>query len=118
MRIFFVGVIVLALFGCATSSKNISAQYVSPLEYKDYDCDQLATEMRRISRRVNELAGTVDKNAKKDKVKTGVGLVLFWPALFFIKGDSQQASEYGRLKGEYEAVEQASVQKKCATQIN
>lgn len=39
----------------------------------------------------------------------GVGLVLFWPALFFLAGDDQK-EELARLKGEYEALEKASIQ--------
>jgi hypothetical protein len=46
-------------------------------------------------------------------VATGVALVLFWPAAFFIKGDGPAAAELGRLKGEYEALERVSNQKRC-----
>ena len=47
-----------------------------------------------------------------DAVALGVGLVIFWPALFFmIGGDKSQ--ELGRLKGEYDALEQAAILKKC-----
>jgi hypothetical protein len=44
---------------------------------------------------------------------TGAAIVLFWPAAFFVKGDGQTAAELGRLKGEFEAIEQASIQKNC-----
>ena len=47
----------------------------------------------------------------------GVGLVLFWPSLFFIKGDGATAAELGRLKGEMDAIEQASIQKNCGIQF-
>ena len=44
----------------------------------------------------------------------GVGLVLFWPTLFFLEGgDGPEASEYTQLKGEFEALRINSVQKKC-----
>ena len=44
----------------------------------------------------------------------GVGLVLFWPTLFFLEGgDGPEASEYTQLKGEFEALRTNSVQKKC-----
>jgi len=42
----------------------------------------------------------------------GVGLVLFWPALFFLAG-SDKKDELARLKGEYDALEQAAIQKDC-----
>jgi hypothetical protein len=43
----------------------------------------------------------------------GVGLILFWPALFALGGTKQQEAEYARLKGEYDAVQEAAVIKKC-----
>jgi hypothetical protein len=43
-----------------------------------------------------------------------VGLVLFWPALFFLEGgDGPEAAEYACLKGEVDALEQVAIQKKC-----
>jgi hypothetical protein len=102
-----------ALSGCAHSTDEIPTQYVSPLVYEDYNCNQIAGEIERINRRVNQLAASIDKNAQGDAVAMGVGLILFWPALFFIDGDSPDAHEYGRLKGEYEALEKASIRKNC-----
>lgn len=102
----------LALVACASKSDNISAAYVSPLQYQGYNCNQIRAEMSRISRRVNEVAGVQDSQASKDSVALGVGLVLFWPALFFMIGKDKE-EELSRLKGEYEALEQAAIQKDC-----
>ena len=44
---------------------------------------------------------------------TAVSLVLFWPAVFMIKGDDENGPEIARLKGEMDAIEQANIQKKC-----
>jgi hypothetical protein len=107
----------IVLSACATSSNKIATQYVSPLQYKDYDCDQIAGEMSRVSRRVRELQGSIDKEAKEDKVAMGVGLVLFWPALFFIDGDSPEGAEYARLKGEFNAMQQVSTEKRCSISV-
>ena len=43
----------------------------------------------------------------------GVAAVVFWPALFFVKGDGEQAAEYARLKGEHEAINHAAIMKGC-----
>jgi hypothetical protein len=110
-------ILALAVTGCASSSKKIATQYVSPLQYKDYDCANLGLEMSRVSRRVGELQASIDKNAQEDKVATGIGVVLFWPALFFIDGDTPEAAEYARLKGEFEAMQTSSSQKKCAIEV-
>ena len=42
-----------------------------------------------------------------------VGLVVFWPALLFTQGDGAQAAEVARLKGEMQAIEDASRRRGC-----
>lgn len=108
------GVIVAMLAGCATSSKDIATAYVSPVQYQSYDCDQLSAEAARLTQRVQQLGGRLDEAANNDKAIMGVGLVLFWPALFALGGTKQQEAEYARLKGEAEALQQAAVAKKCS----
>lgn len=103
-----------ALTGCSTASKDISARYVSPIQYSSYDCSQLQEESYRITRIVSELGGRLDEAASNDKAITGVGVILFWPALFALGGTGEQEAEYSRLKGEYDAVQQSLIQKKCS----
>ena len=103
----------LVLSGCATSSDKIAASYISPMQYQSYDCDQLTSEGMRLNQRVASLQGQVDKAASNDKALTGVGVILFFPVLFALGGNQQQEAEYGRLKGEYEAIQQAAIMKKC-----
>jgi len=98
-----------AISGCAQRSEGIKATYVSPMQYQSYDCKQIEMEINRVSRRVSEVTGQQDSQANKDAVAMGVGLVLFWPALFFLIGDDKK-EELGRLKGEYEALEQAELE--------
>lgn len=106
-------VCVQLLAGCATSSQNIATAYVSPLQYANYDCNQIIAEMQRIQVRVNQMAGRLDQAASNDKVLTGVGIILFWPALFALGGTKEQEAEFARLKGEYEALNKAAVEKRC-----
>jgi hypothetical protein len=103
-----------SIAGCASSSSEIAPQYVSHLQYQNLSCSQIGAEAQRISRRVSEVSGVQDEKASSDAVATGVAIVLFWPAAFFVKGDGATAAELGRLKGEYEALEQASIRKHCA----
>lgn len=103
-----------SLAACATASKDIAATYVSPLQYQGHDCAQLSAEVARIQSRVNELGGRLDQAASNDKMITGAGIILFWPALFALGGTRQQEAEYARLKGEFDAVQQAAISKKCA----
>jgi hypothetical protein len=103
----------LAASGCATSSKELAAAYVSPLQYHGYDCSQLSGEVQRVQARITQLGGRLDEAASNDKALTGVAMILFWPALFALGGTKQQEAEYSRLKGEYDAVSQAAVLRKC-----
>ena len=50
------------LISCSKSSKEIVGLYVSPLQYADYSCDQIKSEMIRVSTRVKSLTGELDEN--------------------------------------------------------
>ena len=53
------------LTACATAGKDVASSYVSPMQYANYDCDQLRAESMRISGRVNQLTGRLDEAASK-----------------------------------------------------
>ncbi len=104
--------LVAILSGCASKSEEIVASYVSPMQYQSYSCSQLAQENNRIASRLNQMTAAQDSRASDDAVATGVAIVLFWPAAFFIQGDDMEP-EIARLKGEYEAIEQAANRQTC-----
>ena len=104
------------LVGCSTSPDKITASYVSPIQYQNYSCNQIKSELYRINRKVSEVTGQQRSEATKDAIAMGVGLVLFWPALFFLIGDDKK-EELARLKGEYDALESAAIQKECELKI-
>ena len=103
----------LVLAGCAKRADTISAAYVSPFQYEKFTCDQVAEEARRITSRAAIVAGVQDEKATRDAVAMGVGLIVFWPALFAVGGNDQQTAELARLRGELEALEQVSIRKRC-----
>ena len=104
--------------GCATQPSDLPTTYVSPNQYQHYSCEQITMEMNRTSRKANELQARLKKDADNDAAQMAVGIVIFWPALFFLEGgDGPEAAEYSRLKGEFEALEQVSVQKKCGVEV-
>jgi hypothetical protein len=88
-----------------------------PLQYESLSCRQIAEEAQRVSHRAAVAAGAQDSQASKDAVSTAVAVVVFWPAAFFIGGDKGNATEVGRLKGEMDAIEQASIRKNCGIQF-
>jgi hypothetical protein len=55
--------------------------------------------------------------ATNDQIATGVAIVIFWPAAFLVGGDGQVAAQLSQLQGQLNAVEQASIQKKCGIQF-
>ncbi len=104
--------------GCATNPNKIAAAYVSPLKYKDYDCDQIALELDYISKKTTEIYYRLKKESNNDKWQMGVGLLIFWPSLFLLEGgDGPEASEFAQLKGEFEALRKVAVEKKCDTTV-
>ncbi|MDC3063190.1 hypothetical protein OA253_01080 [Alphaproteobacteria bacterium] len=44
-------------------------------------------------------------------MSTGTGLILFWPALFFIGGTKEHQAEYARHIGEYELLHKVAIKK-------
>jgi hypothetical protein len=110
---------VCVMSACATQPNKIPAQYVSPLQYKDYDCEQISYEQARMERRTGQLYTSLKKEANADAWQMGIGLVLFWPTLFMLEGgDGPEATEYARLRGEYQALHEVSVMKKCALEFH
>lgn len=107
------GLVALALAGCAKSADQVSAAYVSPMQFQGYTCQQLAQEAERISARAVALTGAQNRQAASDAMVTAVAVVIFWPAAFMVGGDNAQTAELARLKGEMEAIEQVSIHKKC-----
>ncbi len=110
--IFFTVAIILS--GCATSSENLHAPYISPAQFQTYNCDELSSEIERIQTRVSQLTGkSNDKNSTKDKWILGADLSLSWAALFALGGTEEQEAEYAQLKSEYDAIQQSAIAKKC-----
>jgi hypothetical protein len=74
----------------------------------------LAAEQDRLAVRMQNLGARLDEAASNDQGLMAVSLLLFWPAAFAL-GNKQQEAEYGYLKGQSDAVQQAAVAKKCAS---
>ena len=117
MRVGACILLTLLFTGCASSSDAIRPAYVSPLQYQGLTCQQIGAEMERVSRRASEVSGVQDSQRTSDMWATAGAVILFWPAAFLVKGDGNTAAELGRLKGEFEALEQAGIQKNCNLRV-
>jgi hypothetical protein len=61
---------------------------------------------RRRSRRVFRIA------RRPEIPSSSLAIMVFWPAPFFVGGDSGSTAELSRRKGEADALEQVSIKKK------
>jgi hypothetical protein len=117
MRVVFACALAALAASCASKSSEIVAAYVSPIPYQSYTCQQLGMEAQAVSAKAAELSGVQDQKRTNDQVATGVAIVVFWPAAFLVGGDGQVAAQLAQLKGQMNAIEQASIQKKCGIQF-
>lgn len=97
---------------CATSPALIEPAHVSSDKYAAFDCDQVRNELLRVSDRSRKLSGGQRLQAVTDPVVFGVGVAVFWPALFLLAAPDHE-DEISRLKGEYETLETTAIEKKC-----
>ena len=107
----FVSVIFAALAtACAMPSSRIATSYTSPLHYQSFYCEQLQAEGRRLSANISSLAPRLDQAARNDKWIAGLGVLMFPPVpLLALGGNRVQEQEYGRLRGELDAVNMIDV---------
>ena len=109
----FSALALIALSGCAQNADKITASAVSPFAYHGLTCPQLSAAAYRVS---NQLAISTDaqnRKAKNDAAEMGIGLVLFWPALLFLDGNDETATQLAQLKGEMIAIEDANRRQGC-----
>ena len=108
----------MTLAGCASAPKDIAPAYVSTGLYENLSCPQLRREAEGVSSRMAAAYGKQTSNQSRDAAMTGVSLILFWPAAFFLKGDGADAAEVARLKGEMTAIDQVNRVKNCGIQFS
>jgi hypothetical protein len=114
MRVAFVALLCATIIaGCAKDADQVGATYTSPVLYETYTCPQLAEEAQRVSSHAAQASGVQDQKATNDKVAMGVGLIVFWPAMLLTKGNDENTAELARLKGQMNAIEEASIKKRC-----
>lgn len=100
--------------GCASSPSSMTAAYVDDNKYSNYTCEQIKTELERVIRRRDQLHAKLERESKADKAQMAIGLVLFWPALFFLEGgDGAEAEEYKQLMGDADALQVVAIRKQC-----
>jgi hypothetical protein len=113
-----VAAVFAAVTGCATNPEKIQAASVSALPYMEYNCNQIGLELDRVTKRADELHTRLKKLADDDAAQMAIGMLLFWPALFFLEGgDGPEAAEYARVKGERDVLQKIAVDKNCPREL-
>jgi hypothetical protein len=106
---------VMFLTSCAPAPKHILPTYVSPLQYEQYDCSQIGSEMESVTRRLNEVYIAVKKSSARDGYFM-LGAVLISGPLALVPAvidDSESTGQFAQMQGELEALEQAAILKEC-----
>jgi hypothetical protein len=103
----------LVLLGCAASSGNIQAQFVSPEKFQELSCQQIGAEGERVIRRVAEISGVDHSNEGSPPWPTAQQIVVHWPTPWLATSE-EETTQLATLKGEFEALERASVLKRCS----
>jgi hypothetical protein len=110
-----IALVLLAAFasGCATRPANVAPTAVSSLRYDERTCKVLLREAEDVGQQLFDASARLDTKATNDAVAMGVGLILFWPALFIVGGGQGLEQEVARLKGEQIALNRKLLQQDC-----
>lgn len=113
LRIASATVALLIVSACATASEDVRANFQPATLYEADSCEALAGKISAVKDEVYKVSGQQDQKRKIDQGATGVGALLFWPALLAIPLTKDHKRELADLKGKYEAMIRAAETKHC-----
>jgi hypothetical protein len=103
----------VVLSGCATRSADILPALSAASDFMAWDCVRIDDELERVQQRAADVAYSVDERAGNNILALGMGLSVFWPALFALRPDGLEAAELSRLKGRDEALRSVAKARAC-----
>jgi hypothetical protein len=65
----------LIAFGCAKPTEDVPAAFVSPGNYQNFSCAQLAETAKRVSQRAVELSGINDRKPELARLQCELGAI-------------------------------------------
>lgn len=101
------------LAGCASRAVDVRPLPASPSEFMTWDCTRIDDESDLVQQRATDLAWSLDERVGNNILALGLGVTVFWPALFAMRPDGLEAADLARLKGRYEALAIAARDKGC-----
>jgi hypothetical protein len=113
------GVLAAALLaGCASRAVDVKPLPTSPEQFAAWPCPRIDEELDTVQQRAADLAYSVDERAGNNILALGIGAAVFWPALLAMRSDGPEASELARLKGRFEALNEAARRKACPARVD
>ncbi len=103
----------LTLGACASTASDVTASPVPMSAYDSFQCRELASEYRKVSDEADRLASNIDRGAMAERIKMGVGVVLFWPALLLLDGETEDHTMLASLKGKRQTLADSLKARKC-----
>lgn len=104
---------VSTISACATAPNKIQANYIPTAKYESLSCADLTAQLVDNDAQRLTLYNRIAKRNKSDKIVTGVGVVVAWPALFFLRGNGEVKENYANLLGTDAALTKVANDKGC-----
>lgn len=103
------------VYGCAGRTPVPVAEY----QYGDDNksCNHLKSELSQMNVDIDKKNTSVTNSSVKNGVLVGVGLILFWPALFFMDLSDSDRVEFEALQKRYNALTRIAADKNCGIDI-
>jgi hypothetical protein len=101
------------LSGCATRAADVRPAPADPADFAAWSCERIHDEQDVVQQKAADVAYAVDERAGTNILALGVGVTVFWPALFALRPEGPDAADLARLKGRFEALQIASTLKRC-----
>lgn len=99
----------LTLISACAEQQQSQQVYVSPMEFKKYNCKQIAKEMAYISAQNAQSSGSSDLGAILNAGIMAYGMSQRYA--MYNDGDEDPKAAY--LRAKYDALQQASIEKNC-----
>lgn len=103
--------IMVMMTGCG--GRQAYPVQVSQVGDNRLSCNQLESEIGRIYYEIQNKSGQTSKGDNKDMVLAGVGLLVFWPALFFMDLSNADKTELGALQSRHNHLNSIYINKDC-----
>ena len=106
-----IGLTLIALLSSCTEQQQQQPQqvYVSPMEFKKYNCKQIAKEMEYTSGQLQQLSG----QSQTGELLTTALTAYMISQRYAFSNESNENPQAAYLKAKYDALHQASIEKNC-----